>query len=71
MSSAALIIASATLYRVAGIFMRFYTLSHISFIYNAIEGEATKFSPASCPIAPAYGSDKREDVQGKASYVVG
>jgi hypothetical protein len=54
--------------RVAGILMRFYTLSHISFIYNAIEGEATKFSPASCPIAPAYGSDKREEVQGKASY---
>jgi len=54
--------------RVAGIFMRFYTLSHIAFIYNAVEGEVTKFSPASCHNAPAYGSDEREEGQGKASY---
>jgi hypothetical protein len=48
---------------VAGIFMRFYTLSHITFIYNAVEGEVIKFSPASCHIALADGSDGREKVQ--------
>jgi hypothetical protein len=61
-------VPSVRIVRVAGIFMRFYTLSHITFISNAIEGGVAQFSLASCHLAPAHSGHEQEDVRWQVGY---